>query len=240
MAKTIVVIFDAFGTLVKIEDRRNPYLHFLKYARKLGLSVRREHLELLMTRELDWKEAADALGIRAGYVKLHSLNRLLEEELASMTLYDDARQAISILREAGVRVGLCSNLASGYGPAVRELLPGLDAYGFSYELGIMKPDPLIYKAVCQGLGVVPGRQLEGERVVMIGDSIRCDRDGARAAGIAGFYLSRIGKGDFSNLIEFSKVVVKDNRRGFLQGEFKVPDDFDVMCRDRIQHDFESE
>lgn len=208
MAKTIVVIFDAFGTLVKIEDRRNPYLHFLKYARKLGLSVRREHLELLMTRELDWKEAADALGIRAGYVKLHSLNRLLEEELASMTLYPDALEAISMLREAKVKIGLCSNLSSGYGQAVRELLPGLDAYGFSYEIGAMKPDPYIYQSVCRDLAVQPGQQLGGTRVVMIGDSIRCDRDGARAAGLSGFHLSRTGKGDFSNLTEFAEAVLE--------------------------------
>ena len=202
------VIFDVFGTLIRIQEKRNPYLQLLKYGRRQGVSPRTEHLHMFMTQELDWKEAVDAVGIRAGYVKLHGLARLLDEELASMTLYDDAQEAIAMLREAGVKIGLCSNLASGYGSMVRELLPGLDAYGFSYELGFMKPDPLIYRTVCEELGVVPGRQLEGERVMMIGDSIRCDRDGARAAGIAGFHLSRTGKGDFSNLIEFAEAVLK--------------------------------
>lgn len=202
------VIFDVFGTLIQIHEKRNPHLQLLRYGRRQGVSPHTEHLHMLMTRELDWREAADALGIRAGYVKLHGLNRLLDEELASMALYPDAAEAIAMLREAGVKIGLCSNLASGYGPTVRELLPGLDGYAFSYEIGVMKPDPLTYQSVCRDLGVQPGQRLWGERVIMIGDSIRCDRDGARAAGIAGLYLNRAGKGDFSNLIEFAESVLK--------------------------------
>jgi len=89
-----------------------------------------------------------------------------------------------------------------------ELLPGIDAYGFSYELGLVKPDPIIYESVCRMLGVEPGKQLGGDRVVMIGDSVRCDQDGAKAAGIAGFHLSRAGRGDFSNLIKFAECVLK--------------------------------
>lgn len=202
------VIFDVFGTLIRIQEKRNPYLQFLRHARRQGVSPCADQLQMFMTRELDWREAADALGIRAGYVKLHGLSRMLQEELESMTLYYDALEAIAMLREGGVKIGLCSNLASGYGAAVRELLPGLDAYGFSYEIGAMKPNPVIYHSVCRDLDVQPGQQLLGNRVVMIGDSIKCDRDGARAAGIAGFHLSRTGKGDFSNLIEFADAVLE--------------------------------
>lgn len=202
------VIFDVFGTLIRIEERRNPYLQLLKYGRSQGVCPCAEHLQLLMTRELDWREAADALGIRAGYVKLHGFARLLQEELASLTLYSDAQQAIELLQEAHIKIGLCSNLASEYGQAVRTLLPGLDAYAFSYEVGVTKPNPLIYQSVCRDLGVQPGQQMWGDQVYMIGDSIRCDRDGARAAGIGGFHLSRTGRGDFSNLVEFAESVSK--------------------------------
>lgn len=240
MVKTTGVIFDVFSTLIKINDRRNPYLQLLRYGRKQGLCLSGEHLRMLMTQELGWQEAADMLRIRADDVVLRGFAGELQKELASMTLYDDALEAISMLREAGVKIGLCSNLAAGYGPTVRELLPNLDAYGFSYELGVLKPDPLIYRTVCQELRVVPGQQLGGERVVMIGDSVKCDRDGARAAGIAGFYLSRSGKGDFSSLTEFAKVVVKDKRSGFPQDELKDPADFEEMGRDHIRRNFEGE
>lgn len=202
------VVFDVFGTLIRIQEKRNPYLQLLRYARTQGVSPCSNHIQMFMTQELEWKEAADALGIRAGYVKLHGLARLLEEELASMTLYPDAQQAIELLQAAGIKIALCSNLASGYGPAVRALLPGMDAYAFSYEMGALKPNPIIYQSACRDLGVQSGQQLWGDRVVMVGDSIRCDRDGARAAGIAGFHLSREGRGDFSNLVEFAECVLK--------------------------------
>ncbi|KTB92337.1 hypothetical protein AO073_07440 [Pseudomonas syringae ICMP 11293] len=147
---------------------------------------------MLMARELDWKEAADVLGIRVGYVKLHGLDRMLREQLESMTLYPDASEGIELLQGRGIKIGLCSNLASGYGPAVRALLPGLDVYGFSYQVGVTKPNPVIYRSVCRDLGAQPGQQLGGYRVVMIGVSIRSDRDGTRAAGLAGLHLSRGG------------------------------------------------
>ncbi|SDG12925.1 HAD family hydrolase [Phytopseudomonas seleniipraecipitans] len=234
------VIFDVFGTLIRIEERRNPYLQLLRYGREQGLSPSSKHLHMLMTRDLGWGEAADRLGVRANYVKLREIAQLLQQELESMTLYPDALEAISMLREAGIKVGLCSNLASEYGPAVRELLPGLDACGFSYEIGAMKPNPVIYHSVCRDLGVQPGQQLGGARVAMIGDSIRCDRDGARAAGLAGFHLSRSGKGDFSNLIDFAECILEEKRIGFLNGKLKVPDDFDGLGRACIERGSEGE
>lgn len=105
------VIFDVFGTLIRIQEKRNPYLQLLRYARTQGVSPCSDRIQMFMTRELDWEETAEALGVRAGYVKLHGLARLLDEELASMALYPDAAEAIAMLREAGVRIGLCSNLA---------------------------------------------------------------------------------------------------------------------------------
>lgn len=206
--KTTAVIFDVFGTVISIGDRRNPHLQLLRLGRQQGRWPRPGDAQMIMTHELGWKELAGCLDIRVSHVQLQHLAQELETELSSLRVYPDAAQAIALLQSAGVKVGLCSNLASGYGPKVRELCPELDAYAFSYELGVMKPDPCIYQAVCLDLGVEPGQQLGGERVVMIGDSIRCDRDGARAAGIAGFHLSRTGNGDFGDLVKFAELVIK--------------------------------
>ncbi|MDH1283709.1 HAD family hydrolase [Pseudomonas chengduensis] len=206
--KTAAVLFDVFGTLIKIHNRRSPYLQLLRHGRAHGRRPMPDDSMTLMTHAFSLSEAAIHLGIPIGYVKLQRMERLLQEELSSLALHDDASDAIAVLQSAGIKVGLCSNLAAPYGPAVRELLPGIDAYGFSYELGLVKPDPIIYESVCRMLGVEPGKQLGGDRVVMIGDSVRCDQDGAKAAGIAGFHLSRAGRGDFSNLIKFAECVLK--------------------------------
>ncbi|MDD1507714.1 HAD family hydrolase [Pseudomonas sp. CNPSo 3701] len=206
--KTTAVIFDVFGTVISIEDRRNPHLQLLRLGREHGRRPRPGDMQMIMTYELGWEELARCLDIRVSHEQLQHLAEELEAEVSSMQVCSDAAQAIALLQSAGVKVGLCSNLASGYGPAVRELLPGLDAYGFSYEIGAMKPNPIIYHSVCRDLGVQPGQQLLGNRVVMIGDSIKCDRDGARAAGIAGLHLSRTGKADFTDLVKFAESVVQ--------------------------------
>lgn len=206
--KTAAVIFDVFGTVISIEDRRNPHLQLLRLGREQGRRPRPGDAQMIMTHEVGWEELARCLDIRVSNEQLQHLAEELEAELSNLKVYPDATQAIALLQSAGVKVGLCSNLASAYGPIVRELLPQLDAYGFSYEAGVMKPDPLIYYTTSCELGVVPGEQLGGSRVVMIGDSIRCDRDGARAAGIAGFHLSRTGKADFADLVKFAELLVK--------------------------------
>lgn len=204
---TTAVLFDVFGTVVSIEDRRNPHLQLLRLGRQQGRWPRPGDVQMIMAHEFGWEELAHYLDIRVSHEQLQHLAEELDAELSSLKVYPDAAQAIALLQSAGVRVGLCSNLASGYGPAVREFLPGLDAYGFSYEIGAMKPNPVIYHSVCRDLGVLSGQQLSGNRVVMIGDSIKCDRDGASAAGIAGFHLVRSGEGDFNNLVDFADCVL---------------------------------
>lgn len=67
---------------------------------------------------------------------------------------------------------------------MRWLLPDLDAYLFSYELGAAKPDPEIYVATCTALGCRP------REVLFIGDSRRCDFEGPRAFGMQAEWLDR--------------------------------------------------
>lgn len=73
----------------------------------------------------------------------------------------------------------------------------------------MKPDPAIYRATSEQLGLSSGCDFGSEgRVFMVGDSARCDRDGPRLVGGSGFLLHRAGKGDFSNLLEFAQAVLE--------------------------------
>ncbi|WP_122257678.1 HAD family hydrolase [Pseudomonas syringae] len=202
------VIFDAFGTLIDVKKRTNPFIQLLKHGKRHGRKYRSGDTQIIMTQDLDLTEAARNLEIRIGYVGLQRLERLLEEELDSMTLFPDALEAIDMLRQAGIRLAVCSNLAGVYGSAVKRLLPGLDAYGFSYQIGAIKPSPAIYLKTCEMLGVEPTGGLgTDKRVLMIGDSRRCDRDGARANGISGFWLNRQDNGEFSNLLDFAEKVV---------------------------------
>ncbi len=59
-----------------------------------------------------------------------------------------------------LRLALCSNLASPYGPVIRHTLPNPpNVEALSYMVGAIKPDPAIYAYVLDGLEIEPGRVL---------------------------------------------------------------------------------
>ncbi|GAB2460501.1 HAD-IA family hydrolase [Jatrophihabitans fulvus] len=92
--------------------------------------------------------------------------------------YDGTVATLRALRRGGVRVAIVSNI--GWDPR-----PVLARYGvddlvdelvLSYELGVMKPDPVIFEHACSALG------LEPDDCVMVGDSPRAD-GGSEAIGV---------------------------------------------------------
>ena len=66
------------------------------------------------------------------------------------------------LRAAGLRTGILSNLPRTLGERLRGeagFLEHFDQVTFSYELGVIKPEALIYRHAIEGLGVAPGEAL---------------------------------------------------------------------------------
>jgi len=201
-------VFDAFGTLVEIQRPTHPFRQLIQEGRRQGRKHQPDDLRVIMTHQLSLAEAASAFGISVTADTLGRLEQSLENELASIRPLPDALRAVEMLQAAAVRVGVCSNLASPYGPVIRQIFPYLNGYGFSYQLSVMKPDPAIYRATCEQLGVNLGCDEAEGRVFMVGDSARCDRDDPRQLGGCGFLLHRGGKGDFSNLLDFAQAVLE--------------------------------
>jgi FMN phosphatase YigB (HAD superfamily) len=206
------VVFDAFGTIARIGRRTNPYRDLIREGRRQGLALTSITSHIVMTSNLSLDEIASRLGISLTSSKHAELIHALEVELSSIEPYPDAIKAILMLQSAGIKVGICSNLASPYGPAVRSLFRTMDGYAFSFELGVMKPDPHIYSAICLQMDVVPGHCFSEKtgHVLMIGDSPRCDRDGPRAVGIMGFHLDRNDQGNIHDLAKFAELVLDRN------------------------------
>jgi HAD superfamily hydrolase (TIGR01509 family) len=113
-----------------------------------------------------------------------NLAQSLRSELASLYIYPDVAEALALLSNRGKKVAVCSNLAAGYGEAVRALLPQIRNFVFSYEVGAVKPEPAIYAEVRSRLSVA------ASEVLFIGDSLRCDVEGPVACGMQGRLLSR--------------------------------------------------
>lgn len=106
--------------------------------------------------------------------------------MQTVQLYDETLATLGSLKIAGYKLGLCSNLATPYAVPVKLLLPPLDAYAWSFEVGAVKPDPIIYEYVCSALGCLPAD------VLMVGDTVEADYHGLRRFGMRSYHLSRDG------------------------------------------------
>ncbi|EGH16515.1 hypothetical protein Pgy4_26045 [Pseudomonas savastanoi pv. glycinea str. race 4] len=111
------VVFDAFGTVVRIGQRTNPYIALIREGRRQGVLISPGSASLAMTTNLSFDDLALRLGIELYPLKREELNRDLERELSSIERYPDAVEAVSRLQDAGIKVGICSNLAALYGPS---------------------------------------------------------------------------------------------------------------------------
>ncbi|WP_152617936.1 HAD family hydrolase [Phaeacidiphilus oryzae] len=91
--------------------------------------------------------------------------------------YRDAESTLRGLRERGLRTAVVSNIGWDLRPVLEfhGLARYVDAWVLSYELGVKKPDPRIFGAACEELGLPPAS------VLMVGDDRRADT-GAAALG----------------------------------------------------------
>lgn len=109
---------------------------------------------------------------------------------AAWSAFQDAGPALARVQALGLPVGILTN---GDQTAQEEKVrrTGLASYDVpvyaSSSLPAAKPDPRAFRHACADLGVDPGG------VVMVGDSLRHDIQGARAAGMAGVLVDRVAR-----------------------------------------------
>jgi HAD superfamily hydrolase (TIGR01549 family) len=106
------------------------------------------------------------------------------EHSENFELYDDALPALEELRNRGLRLGLVSNTGRDLKAFVAHHRLDVDCALSSRIHGRTKPDPTIFRAVLERLGVEP------EAAAMVGDSLEDDVEGARAIGMRAFLLDR--------------------------------------------------
>jgi putative hydrolase of the HAD superfamily len=104
-------------------------------------------------------------------------------------------ETLRALRERGQRVGLITVCTEDVETLWEQSeLAGLfDAEIFSSRVGMSKPDPRIYLACCDALGVEP------HEAVFVGDGANDELDGARRVGMEAILIHRPGEGPLWNL-----------------------------------------
>ncbi|MDU8350583.1 HAD family hydrolase [Pseudomonas syringae pv. actinidiae] len=178
------VVFDAYGTLVHITQPTNPYEQLFKLSSS-GRSNAENFRRAVMTNEGFIEEAAYLLGINASLDQICHIKHMLNAEVGSVRVYEDVIPTLRDLQGAGIKIGLCSNLAEAYAIPIREDIPvAFDAMALSFEVNAMKPDAAIYDALITQLGC------KAEEILFVGDSYHNDYIGPTAQGMAALLLRR--------------------------------------------------
>jgi putative hydrolase of the HAD superfamily len=116
---------------------------------------------------------------------------------ADTRLRPDAVSALRALKGRGLSTGLisdCTHELPAFLPSL-PVAPLLDASVFSVEVGVCKPDPAIYLAACERLGVEP------RDCVYVGDGGSRELTGAAAVGMTPV---RLAAPDLANHLVFDR------------------------------------
>ncbi|WP_189826415.1 HAD family hydrolase [Streptomyces finlayi] len=100
--------------------------------------------------------------------------------------YPDTAEVLGALRARGIPVAVVSNIGWDLRPVFRAhgLDRFVDAYVLSYEYGVQKPDPRLFRVACEALGQEPADTL------MVGDSRHAD-GGAAALGCTVHFVDHL-------------------------------------------------
>jgi putative hydrolase of the HAD superfamily len=203
------VIFDLDGTLLDHDKAQRAALHswLPEYSLSAGqieqlvplwfaLEVRhypawrRGEVTFQEQRRRRLRDFLPAAGITAEEARLDAI---FEGYLAgyeqSWEAYDDARDALRRVRDAGLVVAVLTNGDVSQQTSKLRATGLIDLCGTvfaSSELPAAKPDPRAYAAVCEGLGVRPADAL------MVGDNYELDVVAAKAAGLGAVHIDRSG------------------------------------------------
>ena len=194
------VIFDFFGTLTEPIPAELHRVHLTPVAEALGCepdAFRRAWSDSFYSRATRaWGSPREAMRRALEHLPLDlddvTLDRALEVRTSLFSEYVDLRpdavSTLAALRARNVGVAVLSDCTDD----LPTLWPGLpiadlvDVTVFSYEHGAHKPDPTLYAAAAQGLGVLASECL------YVGDGGSDELAGAERAGMRAMQIHAEG------------------------------------------------
>ncbi len=136
-----------------------------------------------------WEQVLTQVGSTDGPLAQAAARLYALERRNTYVLFPDVEDALRQL-QSRYRIGIVTNGAAGT-QQEKIAVTGLDRYAdvvkVSGELGYGKPDPRIFLDALAALGIRP------EQAVHVGDSLRSDVAGAKAAGIMAVWVNRDGR-----------------------------------------------
>jgi len=192
------ILFDLFDTLCRIDEA--TYLAGkAEEARLLGFDPKafldawialgdQAQTGVLSDIPARVRAAAGALGRAPDAELIERVARVEVESLtAGTTLYPDVLPTlVAVRRRDGLKVGLVSNASSTATMLFERLELGayFDATVFSFQVGVVKPQPAIYLQACVDLRVQP------DSCLFVGDGNARELDGAKRVGMEAVRIER--------------------------------------------------
>lgn len=172
-----VVVFDAFGTLVEITDRRRP---FAPLTRQMTPEKVVQFRRMAMTTSLTLSEIDAELQSGATVTDFVVAQAAIAREVASVRIRPGVAEMLAALP---IRYGVCSNLSADYVGALDRFPEISPAFRIlSCFSGCMKPDPRIYELVLEAAGV------PADRILYVGDTPAADLEGPIRAGMRAVHV----------------------------------------------------
>ena len=204
-------VFDLYGTLVDIhteEDRTEVWeklaIFYGYYGGKYTPAELRNSYEEIVHRtegimKGDNHEVFPELKIEDVFLELFTAKGVEADKTLAVhagqffralstdyvKLYDGAAELLTFLKEKGKRVYLLSNaqrIFTEYEMRALGIYDQFDGVYISSDYCCKKPDIQFYNALLDEL------QLNRQKTIMIGNDNHCDIEGAKAAGLATFYI----------------------------------------------------
>lgn len=201
MSRYRAVLFDAYGTLIRL-DRPAARLAVAvrdRWGRELSASTAADAIRAEIAHYAAFcqtaRDAASLGALRMECARILADRLELEEATDDEALallhdaivlqpYPDAPGALEAARSAGAATAVVSNGDWSLAAALAGAGLAVDAVVDSATAGVAKPDPEIFHRALALLGVAPGEALH------VGDSDETDGAGARAAGIDAVIVDR--------------------------------------------------
>ena len=165
--KEEAVIFDCFGTLLRIENKRNPYFKLFK---KYGL-LNKETLGLIMKEKIFVEDFHTFFNI--DLKDIEETKKALKEELDSIVIIPGVLEKLN--QFANKKILICSNLSADYADSIN-VLPIKDKM-LSCENKCIKPEVEIYSLCMEKLN------LPANKICFVGDNKINDYDIPKSLGM---------------------------------------------------------
>jgi putative hydrolase of the HAD superfamily len=181
------VIFDLWETLIDWNHEANARMHALVRER-VGFDFHERWNRATDRYTAPVRDVLAGVGVPAEAME-DVLSYRAEFVRTCLVPREGAVETIEELRARGLKLGLitvCTEDVELLWP--ESAFAGLfDAEIFSNAIGLSKPDPRIYRACCEQLGIEP------QTAVFVGDGANDELDGARRVGLLPILIHQPGK-----------------------------------------------